>query len=227
MRNPLDCGITIASHAPSTGAPVSFGVYQNTIQGNESSENGLAVGGGAGVGLFAGGPGNKVYANVVIGNRLIGKGLPGVAMHIHFSLPDLPADLDDNQIIGNYIAGNHADSADTATAGPTGINVFGLGPINGTVIAHNIIRDEAIRVAVHAEGEITVHLNDLRDGGTGIANTGPGTVSATQNWWGCSGGPGHGRCSTVEGPDVAVVPWLAQPVDADHLEDHRGRSGGR
>lgn len=220
LRNPLDCGITVASHAPSTGAPISFGVYQNTIEANESSENGLADGGGAGIGLFAGGPGNKVYANVVIGNRLIGNGLPGVAMHNHFSLPDLPADLDDNMILGNYIAGNHADSADTATSGPTGINVFGFGPINGTVISGNVIHDEDIDVAVHTASEVSVHLNDLLGRDAGVANTGSGTVNATQNWWGCSGGPGHAGCSTAQGPDVSVAPWLTRPAGAGHPDGH-------
>src|SRR6185312_15996871 len=81
-----------------------------------AEENGVQDSCGAGVGLFAGGSGNKVYANVVIGNRLIGNGLPGVALHNHASPAGAPAfNLNDNVIVGNYIARNRADTQDAAT----------------------------------------------------------------------------------------------------------------
>ncbi len=57
--NRFACGITLASHppAPQTNAKGPFGVYHNTISGNNSSSNGLgAPGAGAGVGIFAPGP---------------------------------------------------------------------------------------------------------------------------------------------------------------------------
>ena len=130
-NNPFDCGITLASHPffSSTGAPL--GVFHNTIAENESSNNGLAVeGAGAGVGIFDSVPGAQAYGNVVINNRLTDNGLPGVAMHSHSS----DQNLNDNLIIGNHISGNHADTEDAATPGPTGINVFGVSPVTGTVI---------------------------------------------------------------------------------------------
>jgi parallel beta-helix repeat protein len=122
--NPFDCGITLASHSP---APAPFstltsppGIYSNTIAKNESVHNGLQVpGAGAGVGLFAPGPGNKVYANVVINNELKDNGLPGVAFHNHASFPPPapPVNLNDNVIVGNRISGNGADTDDAATPG--------------------------------------------------------------------------------------------------------------
>lgn len=221
-RNPLDCGITVASHPASTGAPASFGVYRNTIAANVSQENGLVSDAGAGVGLFAAGPGNAVYANVVIGNRLIGNALPGVAMHNHFSLATFPANLNDNMIVGNYIAGNGADTADALTPGSTGINVFGFGPISGTVIAQNVIRDEADDVVTNTAAAVTVHLNELLGSdAVGVNNIGTGTVDATENWWGCARGPSHNGCSSAQGSGVAFTPWLTsppahQPDDRDH-----------
>jgi len=211
-KNPLDCGITLASHPAFNGQPAAFGVYQNTIRGNDSEENGLAAAGGGGVGLFAPGPGNAVYANVVIGNQLIGNGLPGVVMHNHFSLTAAPANLSGNMIVGNFIAKNHADTMDAATSGPTGINVFGFGPITGTVISQNVIRDEDIDIATNTPAEVLAHVNDLLGTGAGIDNLGQGTVNATLNWWGCPAGPGHGGCSTVEGQGVTVSPVLQRPV---------------
>ena len=211
-RNSLDCGITLASHAPSSGASVSFGVFHNTISGNESDENGLANGGGAGVGIFAGGPGNKAYANIIMNNKLIGNGLPGVTLHNHATLASLPADLNDNVIVGNYIARNHADTADAATSGPTGINVFGFGAVTGTVISQNIIREEALDIVTNTAGEVVIHLNDLLGEAVGVDNIGVGSVDATENWWGCPGGPGSGGCSRVDGPRVTFAPWLRAPV---------------
>jgi nitrous oxidase accessory protein NosD len=151
-NNPFDCGVTLASHGPATitGAALPFGVFHNTISDNESARNGLHVpGAGAGVGIFAPFPGTKAYGNVVTHNRLIGNGLPGVAMHNHASFPMAPpVDLSSNVIVGNFFLGNGADTEDAATPGPTGINIFSIAPVIGTVIAENVFVDEAIDVAV-------------------------------------------------------------------------------
>jgi hypothetical protein len=48
------------------------------------------------------------------------------------------------------IVANHQDSDDAATPGPTGINVFGVSPIEGTIISQNVIKDEAVQIAVNA-----------------------------------------------------------------------------
>lgn len=203
VDNEYDCGITLASHNPN--AP--NGVFHNTIAANVSERNGLK-GEGAGVGLFTPAPGTATYGNVVIGNTLVGNMLPGVAMHSH-----APAqNLNDNQIVANYIAGNGADTNDAATPGPTGINVFGVTPVTGTTISGNVIEREDVAIAVRTGSEVAAHFNDLQNHQIGVANLGSGSVDATNNWWGCPAGPeGHG-CSTVEGPSVDFTPWLTHPV---------------
>jgi hypothetical protein len=219
-NNSLDCGITLASHPASNGSPTSFGVFHNTISANDSEENGLANSGGAGVGIYAAGPGNKAYSNVIANNRLIGNGLPGVTMHNHADSPSLPADLDDNAIIGNFIAGNHADTLDAATSGPTGINVFGVGAVLGTIISQNTIRDEALDIVTNTPGAVVIHLNDLDSGSVGVANTGTGSDDATENWWGCAAGPGSKGCSQVTGSHVTSAPALAAPIRRDWENAH-------
>ena len=219
-QNRFDCGVTLASHAASNGAPQSFGVFHNTISDNDSEENGLANGGGAGVGIFAGGPGNKAYANVITNNRLIGNGLPGVTMHIHADSATLPADLSDNIIVGNFIARNHADTEDAATSGPTGINVFGAGAVTGTVISQNTIRDEAIAIATNTSGNVVIHLNDLDGGSVGVANTGTGSDDATENWWGCPAGPGSKGCAQITGTHVTTAPALHDPIQRSRDDRH-------
>ncbi|MDE3135204.1 MAG: right-handed parallel beta-helix repeat-containing protein [Acidobacteriota bacterium] len=214
-NNPFDCGITLASHPPAevTGATSPFGVYHNTISDNVSSGNGVAIeGAGAGVGIFGFLPGAGVYANVVVHNRLIGNGLPGVAMHSHAP----GGNFRDNAIIGNYIAGNGADTEDAFTPGTTGINVFGVSAESGTVISQNIIKDEDIGIAVNTPALIQAHLNDLLVKGFGVDNLGSNPVDATQNWWGCSRGPGStAGCSSTDGPGITTWPPLGQPFHGD------------
>ena len=219
--NAEDCGITLASHpaaaiAHPTG-PLSFGVFQNTVLKNESSYNGLSNGGGAGVGMYAAGPGMQNYGNVAIGNRLIGNGLPGVAMHNHASVPGAPpVTLRDNSVIDNYFRGNGADSEDAATAGPTAINIYGVLPLTGMVVTGNVIEDEAIAisfntpaVAPNAPPQLQAHLNQFDPKTIGISTLGTATVDGTLNWWGCFKGPGVANCATAT-TGVAFTPWLTQ-----------------
>ncbi len=211
-NNPFDCGIVMASHpaASGFGSGSPFGIYHNTIANNDSIHNGYQVpGAGAGVGIFTFLPGGTVTGNVVIDNVLTDNGLPGVAMHAHSP----GENLNDNVIVGNQISGNGADTEDAATPGPTGINVYGLSPIMGTVIAQNVIKHEAVGVAVKTGAQVDVHLNNLLgQGAVGVDNHGSGVVNATENWWGCSSGAGAAGCSSVSGSGVLTTPSLAVPV---------------
>jgi parallel beta-helix repeat protein len=215
--NPFDCGITLASHPPLAPLTSPPGVYNNLIANNESFHNGYQVpGAGAGVGIFAPGPGNQAYANVFINNQLRDNGLPGVALHNHAAPMGAPAvNLNNNVIIGNSISGNGADTADAATPGPTGINVFGVTAITGTVISGNVIDDEDVDVAINTLGTVNIHLNDLLGGNIGVDNISSGTVDATENWWGSPAGPGTKRATSVSGPGVSLIlfmPWLTSPI---------------
>jgi parallel beta-helix repeat protein len=218
-NNPFDCGITLASHpsaSPTGGQPgVPLGVYHNTIAENESSDNGLAVeGAGAGVGIFDSVPGAQAFGNVVINNRLKDNGLPGVAMHSHTP----GQNLNDNVIVGNHISGNHADTEDAATPGPTGINVFSVSPVTGTIISGNVIDDEAEDIVTNitnTPAQVAAHINDLLGGQIGVDNLGSGTVDATENWWGSPAGPGKQGATTAKG-SVSFTPWLTHPIEQDH-----------
>jgi len=221
-NNPFDCGITLASHPLYSMLPSDTprGVDNNTISGNESSGNGVAVeGAGAGVGLFvAGGPppgglnaGLETAGNVVIDNRLTNNGLPGVAFHLHTTYAG--ENLNNNLIAGNYIASNGADTEDAATSGPTGINVFAAAgaTTTGTVIVQNVIKGEEVNIAANTNGLIDAHLNNLQGKGIGVDNLGGGTVNATVNWWGCAKGPGAPGCTSVFGPNIVSTPFLTSP----------------
>jgi len=215
--NALDCGIVMASHAPAPGSGAAHnGVVHNTIANNQSFHNGI-IGEGAGLGLFSDGSGpGLVSGNVVIGNVLKNNGIPGVAIHSH-----APGDTFTNNVIaGNQISGNGADLGDTATPGPTGINVnsgFGGSLISGTVIAQNVITQEGYDLFINTPAQVDAHLNSfIGSNAVGVDNSSGATVDATENWWGCFGGPGAEGCSTVGG-SVLFNPWLLFPFGAAGL----------
>ena len=154
----------------------------------------------------------------MIDNDLHDNGLPGVTMHNHAAAPAPapPVNMNDNMIIGNRIRGNGQDTEDAATSGPTGINVFSVAPVSGTVVSQNTIRDESIAIAFNApSGQVSAHLNNLDINGTGVDNIGTGLVNATYNWWNCAAGPGTKGCATIVQPGVVFSPWLTSPFDVD------------
>jgi parallel beta-helix repeat protein len=213
--NGYACGITMASHPNAIGG-LPFGISHNVISNNLSHHNGLLLpGAGAGVGIFAPGPGNSNTANVVTGNSLYDNGLPGVTMHNHGSAP-APApgvNLNDNVIVGNHIHGNAADTADAHTPGTTGINIYSTAPVTGIVISNNDFSDEAVNIAFKVPaGSLDVHFNDFNERGIGIDNLGSGLISATANWWHCASGP-SASCSSVAGSGVTTTPALPIPYN--------------
>jgi len=207
INNPSDCGITLASHVPAAnaGSTSPLGVYNNTVVGNTSSQNGLK-GEGAGVGLFASDVGTKVYGNIIVNNVLTGNDLPGIAVHGHTPQQN----LDGNVFIGNKISGNGADTDDAFTPTTAGIMFLSVSPVSGTVFEQNSIDTEGIGIAWNAPGEAKIQRNSF-SGGIGIYNFGAGTVNGEGNWWGCPAGPiGPSLfvvgCSTSFGP-VTFNSW--------------------
>ena len=130
-------------------------------------------------------------------------------------------------IIGNFISGNGADTDDTATDGPTGININSGGggsPVRGTIISQNVIVNEDEDIAVNTPAELDAHLNDLLGGNTGIANVCAlddtactGSIDATENYWGCRAGPRGKGCATTSGSNIRFTPWLK-----DSVSDEKG-----
>ncbi len=207
QNNAFDTGITLASHTPaeSTGVSTPLGVFYNTISGNVSAGNGTDVPGGAGVGIFADATNGMVFGNLVSNNAMTNNGRPGVAFHSN----DAFDNLDDNMVVGNSISGNGPDATqDEATSETTGINIFGLSEIKGTIISQNEITKEDVDIAANTPNvTVAVNFNALKGAtAVGVENLNSSTtVDATGNFWGCAKGPGHSGCSSIAGPGAANV----------------------
>ncbi len=227
-----DCGATLASHvacAPGsndmTGCTLAagtmpYGVFHNVVDGNVLNHNGAS-----GAGMFAN-PGippesaTASYSNQISNNVVMKNGEPGIAIHVHAA----NGSADNNVIIGNRVAGNGGDGEATPVENPPGIGIeifsnasFGppfddASPITGTVVSRNSVSKEDIDVLVGNNAtDAHVTLNNLSGkSAVGIANTGSGTVSATNNYWGCPKGPNISGCSTTAGT-VISSPFLSKP----------------
>jgi hypothetical protein len=227
--DPLDV-YDLLSQAQTTPEPApakttTNGIYNTTIADNDSAHNGFGGGsGGGGVALLAPGFGNSTYANTVIGNRLVGNFLPGVLLYDNayskLSGEQPNPDLSRNAILDNFIAGNGPDPSAPTTV-PTGISAFGLAPIVDLSISGNWIEDEQIEIALNTESTVDIHLNSLLDRHMGVDNLNKGgLIEASENWWGCSGGPGANGCTTIDsGPVVTFAPWLSRPLDLAYGRD--------
>jgi parallel beta-helix repeat protein len=145
VNNQLGCGITLAAHnnaaifssGPNVGQPnpAGGGVYNNTVTGNTSSDNGAT-----GIGVF-----NAAYNNIISDNTFNTNGEPGVKLN-----PTFPGgDVNGNSIIGNTVGvnslldgpgGGIPGSHNSLSTQTTGIMVVApAGPVTGTVIQGNTV----------------------------------------------------------------------------------------
>ncbi len=221
--NAADCGITLASHGrdPSLPKGPSYGVFSNTVSHNVVSHNGY-LGQGAGVGVFAPGPGSVNFGNVVADNILMDNGIGGVVMHNHAApgVNGVPAQAPgvifaDTQITGNQISGNAADGDDPKSPGATGISIVSFTALTGIVVAQNTFSSDIADIVFNApSGTVDAHLNSFSGIEIAVDVEGAGGVDESQNWWGCPDGPGGTGCSTIQGSPVYSGSWLAAPLTA-------------
>lgn len=141
--NLYDCGITVAGHRPEV---FGGGIHDNTISGNQVTNNGVA-GQGAGVLLASGVPGDvpgipgtggAVFDNLVEGNYLSGNGLAGVTVHSHSPGEDLNGNVIRNNTIDTNNLDGDPDFYPAVDPSTTGVIVASVAPLSIT-IAQNVI----------------------------------------------------------------------------------------
>jgi len=211
--NDYDGGINLVS---ANSGPQGYGVSQNTISRNTVSKNGYpepsGPGSAAGIGIYGEVYGSsQVLNNVVIGNKMTDND-GGILMETQTTHP-----------YGNVLAGNSLFAHDVNT-GDGVISIASPVDVSATVIGNEI----AIEMPVGGGGgTVEAHFNSFPakvpgytaypNGDIGVLNynDGGGVLDATENWWGCPGGPT--KCSSalaIRGGTVPFTPWLTAPPPA-------------
>ncbi len=115
----------------------------------------------------------------------------------------------------SYTIGSQSDRAtvqyNTATDNEEdGIRLVGL---NGVLAEHNVVEGNAVGVfATMGARNVVLQMNNIQDNDDGIGlNVTDNQVDARENWWGCTGGPDHDDCNSVQGPSM-YDPWRSEPV---------------
>ncbi|HTZ10009.1 MAG TPA: right-handed parallel beta-helix repeat-containing protein [Acidimicrobiales bacterium] len=158
VNNVWDCGITLPSHnslaAPGgVPDPSAGGVFDNTVEGNVSENNGIDGGGGSGVLVAAPFPGTAAYSNTIEDNIVQGNGQAGITIHSHAPAQDTNGNqIIDNTVgqnaVGESVAGTGVFSTGSPSAGDsdagdpatTGILVYSaVDHLTGTVIQGNAV----------------------------------------------------------------------------------------
>ncbi|MFC6356142.1 beta strand repeat-containing protein [Luethyella okanaganae] len=120
-----------------------------------------------------------------------------------------PLSITGTSFVGNTVTGA---AANPARGGAIQLN-SGTLSITGSSITGNQIAGgpPAAGAGIHvAGGALNAHYNRFDDNVGGVAVfQGPGSVDATNNWWGCPAGPGNSGCDTVDVTNAsAYTPYL-------------------
>jgi hypothetical protein len=137
----------------STSDPSKGGVYNNTIVGNDSENNG-----GAGIGMFASAPDAASYDNTIAQNRVKGNGEGGINIHSHASGQNVSGKV----IVGNTIAGNGKDP-DSKSYGPNGISLFSDSVSQSVTITGNRFRNEEYGIWISGPFTPTLSKNHFAE----------------------------------------------------------------
>ncbi len=178
--------------------------------------------GGYGVWIFVPYIAPTVQGNAVT-NCSVGLGAFGGAFA---PSPTVTTAFTDNRVDGGGAPGSIGVLVQTGT--------FGYGNTNmTTTFVHNTIVHNATGVQVDesldpyyggppqpvASASVTLHYNVIAGNPTmGLTTNSAGPVDATNNWWGCSGGPADtANCNGVSGT-VSANPWLVDRITVAPIE---------
>ncbi len=122
--------------------PSAGGIFDNTIRGNRSQNNGV-IGQGGGILLATPVPGGAVYNNLLVGNNTSGNGLAGITVHSHGPGEDVNGNILRSNVIGTNdldgdpdFGGNTPPAVDSSTTGIIVATTFS--PINITIVGNHI-----------------------------------------------------------------------------------------
>ncbi len=220
--------LTIQLGTCSTGQDCGFGgggmlgignTGDNLTLTNVTFNDNNAEGQGDGGGLVATGDGNLTITN----SSFTGNSAPSGTDGENFGGGIY---LDVNAGEGNLSITNTTFSNNSSSGSGGGINVQSSGDsatISGSVFTGNSA-GSSVGGGIFTEDDSPLSVSNSRivgnnasGGGTGLASEGGSTVTATNDWWGCNGGPGASGCDTVlaSGGTASFNPWLVLSISAN------------
>jgi parallel beta-helix repeat protein len=178
VNNVWDCGITMPSHNSNAAPgghpnPTAGGVFDNTVTGNVSQNNGTQGGGGSGILVAAPFPGTAAYGNIIQGNTVSGNGQAGITVHSHAPAQDVNGNQILNNIVGQNAVGETSPGSGVFTSGSTSAGDVDAGNPATTGILVN-------SAAVHVTGTI-IQGNSISNNYYGIWTQNVDTSGTTSN----------------------------------------------
>jgi hypothetical protein len=231
VNNVWDCGITMPSHNSNAAPggqpnPSAGGVFDNTVSGNVSQNNGIQGGGGSGILMAAPFPGTASYDNVIKNNTVSGNGQAGITIHSHAPAQDVNGNQILNNVVGQNAVGETSPGSGVFTSGSTsagdvdagdpattGILVFSaVDHVTGTTIQGNSISNnyygiwtqnvDTSGISANTFTNVNVATFAVPVPGTGYALAGAdGGVFTfgTQPFWGSAAGSATTKASSAVG----------------------------
>ncbi len=142
-----------------------------------------------------------------------------------------------NAASGNISITNSTFTNNSSTLGGGGIEIEDNGDtttISGSVFTGNSVGSSQGGGIFSDNSPLTLSNsrivgNTATGGGSGLAAEGGQNVTATNNWWGCNGGPGASGCDTVftgGGTTDSFNPWLVLTISANSSQINTNSSTG-
>jgi len=129
------------------------------------------------------GGGLEVYAGILLENSLVSGNSTsnrGGGFYTEIADPEVAPQITSSDILNN-----------SATTSGGGAYVGNDNPSSGISLVMNLDR---------------IFGNTSTDGTNGLATNSPGKAAATDNWWGCNGGPGAAGCQSADS-GATTNPW--------------------
>jgi hypothetical protein len=191
---------------------------------NDNNAEGSFNGGG----LEAAGNGDLTITNCVFSNNSSPVGSDGdnIGGGVDFEV---------NPSSGNLVITGSTFTGNTSSNGGGGLYIVSTGnsaTVSGSVFTGNAAGSQSTNAggAIYAkDSPLTISNsrivgNTAGGGGTGLASEAASAVTATNNWWGCNGGPGASGCDTVlaSGGTANSNPWLVLSISANPTQINPG-----
>jgi Right handed beta helix region len=178
VNNVWDCGITLPSHNSNAAPggvpnPSAGGVFDNTITGNVSQNNGIQGGGGSGILIATPFPGTAAYDNIIQGNTVSGNGQAGITFHSHAPAQDVNGNQILNNVVGQNAVGEASPGTGVFTSGSTSAGDVDAGdPATTGILVYS--------AAVHVTGT-TIQGNSISNNYYGIWTQNVDTSGTSSN----------------------------------------------